>query len=272
VLRTGNHWRLRVKQGPNGLKCVCDGCCAARWQTYRDTVSERAAQAVGLWSSVLVAVCSAAFGLSLLAGLLVQPLAAVGLTASFVASFVLAPAFVAMLVSLAEQAPADRRVWGRLGVAFASVYAALVMTTYYVQLVVVPRAADTLPPDAVVLLTFAPGFPLFAVDMLGYGLMTLATLVAAPLFQGPGLDRWLRGWFVAHGLLGVPTLVAPALFAGGPADDSSLIGTLVLIGWSVFFVPLAVLVGVYFARARTRPSNGRVPTGAVESAAAAPSP
>jgi hypothetical protein len=207
---------------------------------------DRHSARLGLWAATLVALLVAAFGISLLAGLLIPHLAGGGLTASFVASFLLAPAFVAMMVCIAVSATPRVRVWGHLGVAFASIYAVMVTTTYYLQLAVLPRAEEVFSAEIVTLLTFAPGTPLFALDMLGYAFMTLATLSAAPVFEGPGLNAWIRGWFVAHGFLGVPTLLAPVLFIGPVGGASDLLGSLVLIGWSVFFLPLAVLVGFRF--------------------------
>jgi hypothetical protein len=218
-------------------------------------VIDRHAATFGQWAATLVAVLVAAFGASLLIGLLFEDLAAGGLTASFVASFLLAPAFVAMMVSISVGASASVRVWGQLGVALASIYAVLVTTVYYLQLTIVPGATETYSAEVVTLLTFAPGAPLFAIDMLGYGFMTLATLAAAWVFVGAGINAWIRRWFVAHGVLGVPTLLAPVLFTGQPGSGSDQLGSLVLIGWSLFFLPVAVLVAVRFARLAGQPST-----------------
>jgi len=38
--------------------------------------------------------------------------------------------------------------------------------------------------------------------------------------------------------------------AGGADGSSDQIGSLVLIGWSIFFLPLAAMMAVYFARRR----------------------
>lgn len=195
---------------------------------------------VGLWSAIAVTVLVAAFGVSLAIGFPVG--------VSFVASFFLAPAFVAMLVSLAAAALPERRIWGQLGAGFAVIYAVMVTTTYYLQLAVVLPGEGRIPDGMSRLLEFTPGSALFALDMLGYGFMTLATLAASPVFVGRGLQRWLRAWYIAHGMLGVPTLLAPILMAGGADGSSDQIGSLVLIGWSIFFLPLAGMTAMYFAR------------------------
>lgn len=126
----------------------------------------------------------------------------------------------------------------------------MVTFTYYVQLTVIRLSLPVLP-EPLAPFRFAPGSVLFAVDMLGYGFMTLATWVAAPVFTGDGLARWLRRWFVLHGVLVLPTLLAPAFMgwgdtgAGGPGPT---LGALVLIGWCVIFLPLSIMVALHFRR------------------------
>jgi hypothetical protein len=83
-------------------------------------------------------------------------------------------------------------------------------------------------------------------DMLGYAFMTLSTLAAALAFGGSGLERWLRNWFILHGSLVIPTLLAPALI--GPSDEANQVGSLALIGWSALFLPLSVMVALWFRR------------------------
>lgn len=203
---------------------------------------------VGMWSAVAVFALVVAFGASLVVGFWAD-----ALTVSFAAAMLLAPAFVAMMVSIARQAAPEKRVWGQLGATFSAIYAVMVTITYYLQLAVVRSGDGPLSGEALRLLEFSPGSVLFAVDMLGYGFMTLATFASAPVFVGSGLNRWLRVWFVAHGLMVVPTLLAPLTMGGGAGGGSDVIGSLVLIGWSVFFLPLAGMVVVYFRRQLRRP-------------------
>jgi hypothetical protein len=42
---------------------------------------------------------------------------------------------------------------------------------------------------------------LYAVDMLGYSFMSVATLFASMVFTGKGLERVARGFLIANGLL-----------------------------------------------------------------------
>jgi hypothetical protein len=206
------------------------------------TSTRSAVDGIGMWSAALVAGLFLVFGILLVIDFLVPTS-----LYSFAVCLVAAPLFVAMMASIYERAAPARRIWGLLGLAFAIVYAVLVGITYYLQLAVVGADGTGLSAEAARLLAFAPGSATFAIDMLGYAFMTLATLAAAPVFAGVGLERVIRRWFVVHGLLVVPTVLAP-LMMPAPSGEPDRIGNLILVGWTLVFVPMAVLVALHFRR------------------------
>ena len=147
--------------------------------------------------------------------------------------------FVALMVSVHYVADAWDRMWSHVAVAFATMYATLIGIVYYVQLTfVMPRLArgDT---EEIQLLLFEPfdSF-LYAVDMLGYSLMSLSTLFAAAVFRGEGLQRWIRWALIANGCL-IPFLALqmyyPALIWGGSL-------------WGITFPAATRLLAIYFSR------------------------
>jgi len=84
--------------------------------------------------------------------------------------------------------------------AFATVYATLISLVYFVQLTLVgPRiaAGDTAGLEPFLFIPYRSF--LFAVDLLGYSFMSLATLAAAFALPAPG--RFARGALIANGLL-----------------------------------------------------------------------
>ena len=86
--------------------------------------------------------------------------------------------------------------------AFATAYAVLISLVYFVQLTLVaPRAARG-HLEGIEVLRFVP-FDSFvsAVDMLGYSFMSVATLFAARVFTGQGLERVVRAFLTANGLV-----------------------------------------------------------------------
>jgi hypothetical protein len=87
-------------------------------------------------------------------------------------------------------------------VAFATAYAVLISINYYVQLTwVAPRiAAGRTSGIEQFLFTPFDSF-LYAVDILGYSFMSVATLLAAKVFTGKGIERVVRVFLIANGLL-----------------------------------------------------------------------
>ncbi|TAK51815.1 MAG: hypothetical protein EPO25_15435 [Gammaproteobacteria bacterium] len=187
-----------------------------------------ARRVLGFWSAVLCTVFSLAYVAAQFAEWLgwlgsaggphsrSTPL---GLAVLLTPSLLLGPAFVVLMVSVHYCADESSRIWSHIAVAFATMYATLISIVYYVQLAfVLPRLARGDAGD-IGLLIFEPfdSF-LYAVDVWGYSLMSLATLFAAAVFRGPGLGLWIRRMLVANGCL-LPFLALqmywPPLIWGG---------------------------------------------------------
>jgi hypothetical protein len=119
-------------------------------------------------------------------------------------SLLLPIAFVILIVTIHSHASEQSKVWAHIAVAFAAIYATLVSIVYFVELtVVVPRTLLG-EADQIGLLAFGYGTFMFAIDILGYAFMSLATLFAAPVFEGRGLERWIRWALIVNGCLALP--------------------------------------------------------------------
>lgn len=165
----------------------------------------------GFWSAVAAAALSLAYVVGQLAEWLgwlgsrggpesvSTPL---GIVVLLTPSLLLGPAFVIVMASIHEMAPAGKRVWSLAALAFAVAYMVLTGMTYFVQLTLVgPRLArgDTAGIEMFVFVPFTSF--LYAVDILGYSFMSVATLLAALTFSGQGLQRIVRSLLIANGLL-----------------------------------------------------------------------
>jgi hypothetical protein len=203
---------------------------------------------LGLWSAVLCTIFSLAYVAAQLgewAGLLGSAggphsrSTPFGLALLLTPSLLLGVSFVALTVAIHHYADASARVWTHVAVAFASMYATLIGLVYYVQLAfVMPRLARGDTADIRVLIFEPFDSFLYAVDMLGYSLMSLATLFAAAAFRGAGLERWIRRALVANGCL-IPFLALqmyyPPLIWGGSL-------------WAITFPAAAWLLALHFGR------------------------
>ena len=168
-------------------------------------------RAVGFWSAVLATAFSLAYVLGQLAEWLgwlgsrggpESTSTPLGIVVLLTPSLLLGSAFLVLVASIHQVAPAERKIWSQSALAFATAYAVLISTVYFVQLTLVaPRLASGrmagLEP-----FRFVPfdSF-LYAVDILGYSFMSVATLFAARVFRGPGLERVVRWFLTANGLL-----------------------------------------------------------------------
>lgn len=130
-----------------------------------------------------------------------------GLILLLTPSLLLAFSFVVMMVSVHYYAPEAKRPWSHIGVVFAAIYATLVGIVYFTQLTLVLPHLMRGDVAKIEWLLFVPfdSF-LYAVDILGYSLMSLSTLFAAGVFTGGRLERTIRFFLIANGLL-VPFLV-----------------------------------------------------------------
>jgi len=212
--------------------------------TVRDTSVRR----LGFWSAVLCTIFSLTYVVAQLgewAGLLGSAggphsrSTTLGLAVLLTPSLLLGVSFVVLTVSIHYYAETSARIWSHLAVAFASMYATLISLVYYVQLgFVMPRLARG-DVEGIQLLIFEPfdSF-LYAVDVYGYSLMSLATLFAAPVFKGPGIERWIRRALIANGCL-IPFLALqmyyPPLIWGGSL-------------WGICFPTATWLLVIHFSR------------------------
>jgi hypothetical protein len=150
-------------------------------------------------------------------------------------SIVLAIAFIIVMNCVHEYATEDKKIWSRIGLSFAIIYAIFVSFVYIIQLATVIPSTLRGEGNQVLFLTLTKAHWIQAVDGLGYSLMSLATLFTFPVFASKGFEAWVRKFFVAHGLL-APFIVLPLWF-----PPLIVIGTLWFITAPGFLLLLTLL-------------------------------
>ena len=176
-----------------------------------DTPISQSTKVVGFWSAVLATVFSLMYIVAQLAewagwlGSAGGPESAstpVGLVILLTPSLLLGSVFLVLVVSIHQVADRDRKVWSHAAVAFATMYAAMISIVYFVQLTLVaPRIAQGRVAGIEAFLFVPFDSFLYAVDILGYSFMSVATLFAARVFTGKGVERVTHFWLTANGLL-----------------------------------------------------------------------
>jgi len=151
---------------------------------------------IGFWASVLSTIFGVAYIVAEIGNMLGYPPEPWNFVTRMVPSLFLAPSFVVLMVSIYHYTPNEKKIWSHIGVAFSIIYAVLVSIVYFIQTTfMVPLYLGGNVGDAT-LLIFNMGSFMFALDVLGYGFMSLSTLFAAPVFKGK------LGWFLfANGVL-----------------------------------------------------------------------
>ena len=188
--------------------------------TSRATAIYPAVRRAGLWSASL----ATAFSLAYVVGQLFEwagwlgsrggPESAstpLGIWVLLTPSLLLGSSFLVLAVSVHRSTEPDRRVWSQTALAFATAYAVLISLVYFVQLTLVgPRLADG-RTQGIELLLFTPfdSF-LYAVDILGYTFMSVATLFMGMSLADEGIERAARRWLFANG--GIAPFIALQMY------------------------------------------------------------
>ena len=211
-------------------------------------------RAVGFWSAVLATVFAITYDIGQIAewlgwmgsgGGADNASTPLGLVVLLTPSLFLGSAFLLMMVAIHQISPPDRKVWSLAALVFATVYAVLISINYFVQLTwVAPRLASGRTAGMEQFLFVPFDSFLYAVDILGYSFMSVATLCAALVFTGSGNERIARWFLVCNGLL-LPFIALQMYW-------HSLIWIAAL--WAVTFPGATWTVALIFRNARTDPA------------------
>lgn len=192
---------------------------------------------IGMASSTINLIAVAGFALSMLIGFQ---------NGSYFCSMFIAFSFVPMMCAYAYFAQRKCKLAGYISAGFAAMYAAIILLVYFAQLTTVRQGGLT--PQAAALLDFQQFGLLFSYDLLGYGLMALATFFAGLTVEVRSrADRWLKGLLLVHGIFFFSCLILPMLGVF-TADGEAWIGVAVLEFWCVYFCPIGILSFLHFSK------------------------
>ncbi len=165
---------------------------------------------------------------------------------SYFCSMFIAFSFVPMMCGYAYFSEKNVKLPGYVSVAFATVYAAIILLVYFAQLTTV--RLNHLTQQATVLLDFQQCGLLFNYDLLGYAVMSLATFFAGltvkPQLQ---IDKWLKYLLMVHGAFFISCLLFPMLGIF-KADSPAWIGVATLEFWCLLFCPISILSFLHFSK------------------------
>lgn len=157
-------------------------------------------------------------------------------------------AFLATMAALHAGASATQRPLTLLALALSVPYATLVSVSYVLQMTFVRHALRAGETEGLATWVVAnPSAPVFALDILGYLFLSLATLAAAYAFHRERFGRALRVLYLVHGVSGAAGFVTLFLPPSTWEGDSAA-SVLVLAAWPLLFGPMMLLTAAWFRR------------------------
>ena len=167
---------------------------------------------------------------------------------SYFSSMFIAFSFVLMMCGYAYFAEKEVKLAGFVSAAFSAIYTAIILLVYFAQLTTV-RLND-LTQQAAVLLDFQQCGLLFNYDLLGYGVMSLATFFSGLTIKPQSkIDKWLKYMLMVHGVFFISCLIIPMLGVF-KTDSPTWIGIAVLEFWCLYFCPISILSFLHFSNCK----------------------
>lgn len=159
--------------------------------------------------------------------------------------------YIMMVVGFQYESCEERRVPANIGVTFAGIYAVLIFLVYFAQTTSV--RLDNLNEQSIRILDFQRGGLLFNYDLLGYGMMALSTFfIGLSIIPNSKTDKWLKCLMMVHGIFFIGCFIMPmtGVFTSMAGGDAGNGGTIALLGWCVYFLPIGVLAYRHFQEAQ----------------------
>ncbi len=171
--------------------------------------------------------------------------------------FLLAPLLVVLVACIHGYADAAKKIFSRIGLSLAILYAAVIMVDYFIQLTVVVPSLQAGETAGLSLFTqYNPQGIFITFEALGYLLLAAALLFLAPVFQAGRKEQVVRWSFVVGFVL--------AVFAFGvlPLAGESIVAfevTVLMIDWVVLIVSGILLVLMFRGAVRAGSSQKDMP-------------
>ena len=152
-----------------------------------------------------------------------------------------------MAVGFQYESCEERKVSANVGVAFAVIYVVMVLLVYYAQTTSIRLGG--LNEQAVRILDFQRGGLLFNYDLLGYGMMALSTFfIGLSIKPDSKVDKWLKYLMILQGVFFIGCFIMPmtGVFTSMANGEAGNGGTIALLGWCAYFIPVGVLACKHF--------------------------
>jgi hypothetical protein len=162
--------------------------------------------------------------------------------------------FFVLVASIHHAAPPEKKVFSQIGMSFALVSVAVLVSDYFIQLSVIQPSLVKGETDGISLLTQFNSHGVFiALEEVGFTMMSLSLLFLAPVFSDPNrLEKAIRWIFIAGFVLAMIALGIFSLQFGIFREYFYEIAV-ISINWIALIIS-GILLSAFFRRAlRTAP-------------------
>jgi hypothetical protein len=191
---------------------------------------------MAIWSAIGTGISVLAFGITIFIPKLTMW--------AYGSSIGIAICFLIMVISNDAFVSDNNRFFSNLSKSFATIYCTLICIVYYTQISFVRLGSPS--AEALSIVAYSPPkTAYFALDILGYCFMSMSVLFFAFTIVG---NRLLKTSMIIVGVWGITSIIVPLLpFLYENSDSSSdVFGVIVLSLWSILFIPISVLLALYF--------------------------
>lgn len=157
--------------------------------------------------------------------------------------------YIMMAAGFHHESAEEQRVSANVGMIFSAIYAVLVFVVYFAQTTSV-RLED-LNEQAIKILDYRRGGLYFNYDLLGYGMLALSTFFLGLSVKAESKsDKWLKYLMTLHGVFFISCFIMPmtGVFTGMANGDNGNGGTIALLFWCAYFIPIGILSYKHFGK------------------------
>ena len=155
--------------------------------------------------------------------------------------------FILTAAGFHQESAEETKTASAAGLAFAAVYAVLILLVYYAQTTTV--RLEEMTEQAARVLDYQKGGLLFNYDLLGYGMMALSTFFTGLSIRAENKpDLWLKRLMMIHGVFFLSCFFMPmtGMFTSMAEGKGGNGGGIALLFWCLYFIPVGVLSWRHF--------------------------
>ncbi len=168
---------------------------------------------------------------------------------SYIVCMFLPIGYIMMITGFHHESTEEFQVSANLGMVFSVIYAVLIFLVYFAQTTTV--RLEEMSEQAVKILDYQRGGLLFNYDLLGYGMMALSTFfIGLSIKSDSKADKWMKYLMMIHGIFFIGCFIMPmtGVFTNMATGENSNGGTIALLFWCAYFLPIGVLSFRHFGK------------------------